>query len=342
MLLLLLSTLLISSTSALAAPSLARPRTHFPRASCYHTRGIVRCAQAGDGEPSQHAPEVDAAIVLAADKQLASSEWELEQTSRAILLLAGALLVGAASLHAAPAAAAGAGAAQVAQAAASTPSASTIFEKAAKRALGGGISGALAGVVQVILLMWLRTTMNYQYKNGGGTRDALDALYAEGGVRRFYRGVGFALVQTPLTRFGDTAANAGVLALLATSDLPIGLRTAAASATASVWRIGLTPLDTMKTTLQVSGPDGYEQVKAKVADEGFPVLFQGALANAFASFVGVSEFGPLAMSAPLVHAATDPVHAPFPVDAAAQHHTAAAPVHATQQSSIRRPPLPSP
>lgn len=188
----------------------------------------------------------------------------------------------AALAHATPAEAAAVAPATLA----ATPTASQIFEKAAKRALGGGLSGALAGVFQVLLLMWLRTTMNYQYRNGGSTREALDALWLEGGPRRFYRGVGFALVQTPLSRFGDTAANVGVLALLAASDLPVGVRTAVASAAASVWRIGLTPLDTMKTTLQVKGADGYAQVVDKVKDEGPTVLFQGALANAFASFVG--------------------------------------------------------
>ena len=39
-------------------------------------------------------------------------------------------------------------------------------------------------------------------------------MYAEGGVRRFYQGVGFAVVQAPLSRFGDTAANGGVFLLL--------------------------------------------------------------------------------------------------------------------------------
>ena len=163
---------------------------------------------------------------------------------------------------------------------------SIIFETAAKKALGGGISGFFAGIVQVLLLMWLRTTMNYQYRNGGSTRDALAALYAEGGLRRFYRGVSFALIQTPLSRFGDTAANTGVLALLADSTLPVGVRTAFASAAAAAWRIGLTPIDTLKTTLQVKGAEGYDQVSAKVKEEGPGVLYQGALANAAASFVG--------------------------------------------------------
>ncbi len=47
----------------------------------------------------------------------------------------------------------------------------------------------------------------------------------DGGVRRFYRGVGPALIQGPMSRFGDTAANAGTLALLdsydSTSSLPV-------------------------------------------------------------------------------------------------------------------------
>ena len=41
-----------------------------------------------------------------------------------------------------------------------------IIEKAAKKALGGGKAGAAAAVVQVLSLMWLRTSMNYQYRFG--------------------------------------------------------------------------------------------------------------------------------------------------------------------------------
>ena len=51
-------------------------------------------------------------------------------------------------------------------------------------------------------------------------------LLQDGGILRFYRGVGPALIQGPMSRFGDTAANAGTLALLdsydATSTLPVG------------------------------------------------------------------------------------------------------------------------
>lgn len=48
---------------------------------------------------------------------------------------------------------------------------------------------------QVVSLMWLRTTVNYQYRFGTSTGVALRTLYADGGVRRFYRGVGPALLQ---------------------------------------------------------------------------------------------------------------------------------------------------
>ena len=57
--------------------------------------------------------------------------------------------------------------------------------------------------------MWLRTTINYQYRYGTTTGQALRTLYKEGGIPRFYRGLLPALVQGPLSRFGDTAANAG-------------------------------------------------------------------------------------------------------------------------------------
>ena len=60
--------------------------------------------------------------------------------------------------------------------------------------------------VQVITLMWMRTTVMYQYRYGSTTSEALRALYQQGGVRRFYRGVLPALFQAPLSRFGDVRA----------------------------------------------------------------------------------------------------------------------------------------
>jgi len=127
-----------------------------------------------------------------------------------------------------------------------------VLAKASRRALGGGLSGAIAGVAQVLTLMWLRTTMNYQYRHGTSTLDALRTLWAQGGIGRLYQGLPFAIFQSPISRFGDTAANTGVLALLAYSPLTLGERTACASAAASAWRLAITPLDTLKTTLQVS------------------------------------------------------------------------------------------
>ena len=104
-----------------------------------------------------------------------------------------------------------------------------VLQNAAKRAVGGGVPGALAMVIQVLALMWMRTTINYQHSKGLSTRQALAALYAEGGLARFYRGLWAALLQAPLSRFGDTAANTGVLAVFAVTapNMPIGLRTGA-------------------------------------------------------------------------------------------------------------------
>lgn len=165
-----------------------------------------------------------------------------------------------------------------------------ILKKSGKRALGGGLPGAAAMGIQVVSLMWLRTTMNYQYRYGTSTTDALKALYKEGGIRRFYRGVGPALIQGPLSRFGDTAANSGVLTLLdatpATRDLPVALKTMAASATAATWRIFLMPVDTLKTTLQVEGSKGMSILSTKLQKGGVPVLYHGALAASGATFAG--------------------------------------------------------
>lgn len=70
---------------------------------------------------------------------------------------------------------------------------------AGKRALGGGVAGAAAMVLQVGTLMWMRTIMNYQYRNGGTFIGSYKTLMADGGVRRLYSGLAPALLQGPLS-----------------------------------------------------------------------------------------------------------------------------------------------
>jgi len=180
----------------------------------------------------------------------------------------------------------------LASAAADVPAIDTkaIFNKAAKKALGGGKAGAAAAVVQVLSLMWLRTAMNYQYRYGGTLGGSLKELYGDGGIPRLYQGLPFAIIQGPLTRFGDTAANVGILALLEsipeTASLPLPLKTLAGSITAGAWRICLMPIDTSKTAMQVEGAAGLEKLKQQVIDVGPSPLYQGALASAAATASG--------------------------------------------------------
>lgn len=47
---------------------------------------------------------------------------------------------------------------------------------------------------------------------------AIRHLYKDGGIPRFYQGLSAALVQGPASRFGDTAANTGILTLLDSFD----------------------------------------------------------------------------------------------------------------------------
>ena len=151
-----------------------------------------------------------------------------------------------------------------------------VLRRAGKRALGGGLAGAMAMVLQVALLMWMRTTMNYQHANGLSTGEALSKLYAEGGIARFYQGVWAALLQAPLSRFGDTAANAGVLAILAgVTWMPEGLKTFFSSWAAAAFRITITPIDALKTTLQVQGSAGLTILKNRVMADGILTLYSG-------------------------------------------------------------------
>jgi len=162
------------------------------------------------------------------------------------------------------------------------------MNKSAKSAVRGGAAGFAAMGVNVAALMWMRTTVNYQYRHGTTFPVALRTLYADGGIPRFYRGVLPALVQGPLSRFGDTAANTGILTLLdsleSTKDISVGIKTVAASASAALFRIFLMPIDTCKTTMQVTGK--FSNVVKKVKANGIPVLYHGSLAAASATFVG--------------------------------------------------------
>jgi hypothetical protein len=113
----------------------------------------------------------------------------------------------------------------------------------------------------------LRTTMNYQYRYGTTTTEAIKTLYADGGYSRYYQGLSAALVQGPVARFGDTAANAGILALLEsnafTKKLPSAIKTVFASLCAAGFRMVLTPIDTLKTTLQTEGRPGWKLLRRR-------------------------------------------------------------------------------
>ena len=162
----------------------------------------------------------------------------------------------------------------------------TMLGGALKKAVGGGIPGAVAMVLQVVLLMWLRTTVNYQMRRGGSLIAVMRLLYAEGGVARFYSGMSMALLQGPLSRFGDTAANAGMLALLEGSTMPVLVQTAFSSAAAAGWRVVITPLDTAKTMMQVEGARGLGLLGERVRRGGVLQLWNGALGATVATFLG--------------------------------------------------------
>lgn len=70
-----------------------------------------------------------------------------------------------------------------------------------------GIAGAVAMSAHVLCLMWMKTTMNYQYRHGGGFVNTVSLLFHQQDVFRLYRGLIPALLIGPLYRFGDIASN---------------------------------------------------------------------------------------------------------------------------------------
>jgi len=165
------------------------------------------------------------------------------------------------------------------------PSLQEIMNKAGKKALSGGLAGMAAQAINVLALMWMRTIMNYQYRYGGGLVETTKKLYAEGGIPRFYRGLAPGLVQAPVSRFGDTAANDGALAALEHTTLPTAVKTMAASGCAAGFRIFLMPIDAWKTTKQVEGKDGLKRLIEKTKKHP-TALWQGAVGAMTATWVG--------------------------------------------------------
>ena len=157
-----------------------------------------------------------------------------------------------------------------------------IFDKSVK----SGLSGATAMTVQVGTLMWLRTIMNYQYRHGGTISSSVKTLYKEGGVPRFYKGVGAALFQGPLSRFGDTFSNTAALSVCEThmTGLPVFVQTGFASVSAGLFRIALMPVDTVKTSMQVEG--NISNLTQRLKTAGPRVLYNGAIATSSATMIG--------------------------------------------------------
>merc|ERR1719379_2607882 len=127
--------------------------------------------------------------------------------------------------------------------------------------------------------------MNFQYRYGGGLVEVVKKLYAEGGIPRFYRGLAPGLIQAPVSRFGDTAANDGALAALEHTSLPTAAKTMCASGCAAGFRVFLMPVDAWKTTKQVEGKDGLKRLIEKTKKHP-TALWQGAVGAMTATWVG--------------------------------------------------------
>jgi hypothetical protein len=161
-----------------------------------------------------------------------------------------------------------------------------IIDKSFKKAINGGSAGFMAMTGQVFGLMWMRTMINHQYRHGGTLSSTFKTLYKDGGIPRFYRGISFALMQAPISRFGDTAMNIGMMELLKDSDMNTATKTFAGSCGAGLWRMSIMPLDTLKSSMQVNGNNGMCIVRDRIKQHGIRTLYNGSLASGTATIVG--------------------------------------------------------
>ena len=161
-----------------------------------------------------------------------------------------------------------------------------IFKTSYNKAISGGLAGSSAMIIQITSLMWLRTTMNYQYKNSGSFNQSIKDLYKNGGIPRFYRGYTAAIAIGPLSRFGDTAANCYITSIFQKTTIPITIQTFCGSCAAALWRSFLMPIDALKTSLQVNGKSGLTILKTKMINHNPSILYHGTVASMMATFVG--------------------------------------------------------
>lgn len=162
------------------------------------------------------------------------------------------------------------------------------FERSMKMASSSGLAGMLSGVLQVLVFMWLRTVMNVQYAKGGSFPTVLRRLWYAGGIKRLYKGLLFALIQNPATRFGDTAINSGGMEFL-NYLLPkthVIYKTALTALISSAWRVILTPLDMLKTMFQVHGNEVGEILEIRLKSVGIRTFWSGAVPLLLASWMG--------------------------------------------------------
>lgn len=160
------------------------------------------------------------------------------------------------------------------------------LDVAFNKAYNSSVSGMIAMGSQVTGLMWLRTSVNDQYKYGGSLKTSFRKLYQEGGLRRFYRGYSFALLQAPLSRFGDIAGYSMISQYSESNPMPLPIQTALGSLWSGFWRFNLMPIDTCKTMLQVQGKNGLQEVKNKVNTHGVRSLYHGYLGTVGATMIG--------------------------------------------------------
>jgi hypothetical protein len=155
----------------------------------------------------------------------------------------------------------------------------------AARAVRDGYAASMASIISVFLLMWLRTSMSYQHVKGVTMSEAIQQLYDDGGIPRFYRGLIPALCMMPLSRFGDIFSNEVAREFLSES-FPAAVVTMFASSLAAGWRILISPADTVKTMMQVHGTNGLTLLQNKMAKSGPSALFEGAMGASAATWVG--------------------------------------------------------
>ena len=144
-----------------------------------------------------------------------------------------------------------------------------------------GISGGIAGSIQLSSLYWLRTMIKYQYVYPINICTSFRKLYGSPDRLRFFRGFSPSIIKVGLGKVGE-ASLINYFTPTQNNKLEQSIYSAVSI---TGWKLLWMPFDTVGNCYQVNGKNGYYIIRNKIKVHGYSTLWSGSLAYLHISLV---------------------------------------------------------